>query len=1288
VTNTPETGRMTSRRLARNTDEAALAGHLIGTARDHLAGRDAAGQQLVDVRPSERIVLGVLPPQPRPPQTQAPIASSVPHEPGVPLDHLPASEIGLTALIDPQAVTATLRVRAQFALYLQHAPTHAQQAEHSGIESDAAENYPPIDDELSDDERPPNARAAVNLPNASPGSNPDPVSPADPSEGDLEGLPPEAADAVRLAVQGARNPAAPQTGGGGRGDFLRPVYRRYDIKVTHDLVIAIPTDARPHDVGEQRAYDEAIRRVIATGNPQQTGQHAGAILIPMRGTSAMRVPRTAVQAGVSEFESYLRDNARTDWETPVPTIAFRATVQRTPEDQIRLALTLINESPQPQSDRGFFPEIGAYDAGFSVSVDGATVVPSEYRLVERDYRTQPLIHAHGRFCCLDEDAFAATGDLATTTLPIHRQMVYESKPELQPMFTELAADPIPLLERIEQHMNAYAQAWDVYLGAATFGPVARRACEGDRAAFADELRRFRRGLQLIREDLTGPVNGLGVAFLRANEAFALMNTQGGLDNPQGTTATSWRLFQIVYVVANLAALAAREAPPDDRAAWVAHRRAGTGSGCLPGDLDELAIADVLWFPTGGGKSAALYGIVAVGMFFDRLRGKHGGVSSLIRFPLRMLSVQQLERVLRLVVACEMTRTHHDDPGESFRLGYWVGRTNTPNRITDPSDERWHDIAWMSRQNADWKRENTVLPTCPYCGRSDVSLDPNVDSVTLAHRCLACGKELPVDVTDDEVFRNLPSVLVGTVDKIASLAFNAHASHLSHGPAFRCPDHGFVTYPQGPTRRCLARGACSRVPAEWEAVAIKDPAPALVIQDELHLLSEELGTFAAHYETLWQHLCTVGSGLPSKVLAATATISDYQNQVAQLYALTPRRFPTDGWIEGDSFYATRHDDLIQRIFVGALPTQMDVVQFAIAAGEAIRYELGRLTRLPSEVAASEAGLVATPPDDVAQLLFQYELQCFYCNRKTHADRVHARAERTGHGTDPRFQSVRLNGQTRVAEISEVIRRVEREDLAVSSDERLGSISGTSLISHGVDLSRLNVLFVLGMPSTVAYYVQATSRAGRSGVGIVFSSLARHYVRDRSVFHFFDAQHRYVNVLVEPVALNRFSTHGPRKTASGILAALLIQQWGRDTELLSGIGMSAPADLSRADTVRQLLVRMRSQFESGSAEDPATKAQHDARTAFGLDALVLDPHVGQMFAESVDRQITTLLASVEAAHETLLTRSLRPRPPTSLRDVDASAEFGTSNYAARRRFEFLDGTVYDDDETDYALADGQD
>jgi hypothetical protein len=1276
------------RRVAQNNDQVRVVEHLIATVRDRLAGRDAAGQELAGVRPRERVVLGVLLPQPRPLVMAEGAASPVPYEPGVPVDHLPASEMGLTALIEPGAAEITLRVCANFALYLQHTPRHDQQVSHSGLDVDLGDPDTDVQPGRAgaDD-------AGTSLPSPGHGVG----LPPEPTAEGLASLPPDAAAAVLAAVRGVRqdhgngthdDTSASSAGPGGapQSDYFLPVYRRHEVSVEHVITVRVPDDARPHDYGEIGAYALAIASAIAGATPRATGAYAGALLVPMRGRSGMGIPRDVVLAGPETYESYLREHARADWETPVPDVAFKATIQRMPGGLCRLSVTLVNQTPPPDSDRGFLPEVAIYNAGFGATISGARVVPSEYRVIERDYRSDPLVRAHGRFCCLDEDAFARTGELRTTSLPVHRQMVYESKPELQPSFTELAAHPVTVLEGIEDHMAAFAAAWDSYVESASLGSLARRACEADRAAFADEIRRFRRGLQLIRDDLAGNARGIGAAFIRANEAVALMNTEGGLDSPGPATATTWRLFQIVFVVANLAALAAREAPADQQRAW-ANRRGQPAD--PPDDLNELDIADVLWFPTGGGKSAALYGITAVALFFDRLRGKQAGVTTVLRFPLRMLSVQQLQLVLRLVAACERVRSAHGDPGEPFRLGYWVGRNNTPNKITNTADERWHDIAWMAGRDEQWKRDNAVLPSCPYCGLSEVTLDPDTGAVRLRHRCGHCGNVLPVDVTDDEVYRYLPAVLVGTVDKIASLAFNPHASHLTHGPAFRCPDHGYVTHPQAGGERCLAREACTRSPGQWILVSIKDPAPALVIQDELHLLSEELGTFAAHYETLWQHLCAAGSGLPSKVLAATATISDYENQVRQLYALTPRRFPTDGWENGESFYARQHPDLVRRVFVGALPTQMDVVQFAIAAGDAVRGEVTRLAHLAPDVTSKTLGLTATAPGDVAELLFQYELECFYCNRKTHADRVHAWAERDGRDGQPPFESVRLNGQTPLAEISDVIRRVDRESLTGTPQNRLASISGTSLISHGIDLERLNILFVLGMPSTIAYYVQATSRAGRTSVGIVFTGLSRYFARDRSVFHFFDAQHRYVNVLVEPVALNRFSTHGPRKTASGLIAAILSQQWARDPALLAAApGFSAPADLTRADLTRRLLTRLRAAAAAGNGPDPAQVIRDAVRAAYGLGSSVLDPDVARLFTAAVDGQVDSILASIDAAHEFLLTRSIRPRPPTSLRDVDASAEFGADSYSAQQRFRFLGADSYDDDETDYSVADEED
>ena len=392
------------------------------------------------------------------------------------------------------------------------------------------------------------------------------------------------------AVRGARqrpgngthdgSAPAPAGPGGAVGaspsDYFLPVYRRHEVSVEHEITLPVPDDARPHDHGDAGAYGPAIAAAIAGATARATGAYAGALLVPMRGSSAMRIPRDVVLAGPEAYESYLREHARPDWETPVPDIAFKATIQRTPDGPFRLSVTLVNQTPQPDSDRGFLPEAAIYDAGFGVTITGARVVPSEYRVIERDYRTDPLVHAHGRFCCLDEDVFASTGELRTTSLPVHRQMVYESRPELQPSFTELAAHPVPALERIEEHMTEFAAAWDSYLATASLTGGARRACEADRAAFGDEIRRFRRGLQLIRDDLAGNATGIGAAFIRANEAVALMNTDGGLDSPGPETATTWRLFQIVFVVANLAALAAREAPVGQQQAWIAAEREACG----------------------------------------------------------------------------------------------------------------------------------------------------------------------------------------------------------------------------------------------------------------------------------------------------------------------------------------------------------------------------------------------------------------------------------------------------------------------------------------------------------------------------------------------------------------------------------------------------------------------------------------------------------------------------------------------------------------------------------------
>jgi helicase-like protein len=357
--------------------------------------------------------------------------------------------------------------------------------------------------------------------------------------------------------------------------------------------------------------------------------------------------------------------------------------------------------------------------------------------------------------------------------------------------------------------------------------------------------------------------------------------------------------------------------------------------------------------------------------------------------------------------------------------------------------------------------------------------------------------------------------------------------------------------------------------------------------------------------------------------------------------------------------------------------MDTTSFSLACGDAIRRELERLRGLDAADVIAELGLTTVTPGQVDEWLFAYELQLYYVNRKTDADRVLTHASRVGASGNPApFQAQRLTGANRLAEISDVIRRVERETIGTPSGRRLAVISGTSLVSHGVDLARLNVQFILGMPSTLAYYVQATSRAGRSAVGLIFTALNRYHLRDRSVFHFFEPTHRHVNALVEPVALNRFSLHGPGKTASGLLAALLICEIARDTQAL-GPSVAAPADFGKAARAEAWLT------DAGPAGE--RRLRESVYSAFGLRSAVLDPVIAANFRQRIDHELDSLLPSLSGT-DPQLQRRLRPRPPTSFRDIDAPADFSANGPIAARMFEMLGGDENDDDLPEMANEDG--
>lgn len=1196
---------MTDTRAASSADQETLVRHLADVVRGRLAGSDQHGQQIVGREPTELVVLGVLDPRDNlPPPPSRP---DLPDEPGVPVDVLPPSEMGVTVWVDPPADAAQVcfDVTASFAVYLPMLPTwDQQQAWMRGhrAEQDGDSGATDDDDTIVGDE--------------------------------------EVADAVVATPQATASQSAPSAPGapvvlqarGGRSVPLAPVYRRFAVQASFSICVAL---GRPSS--DNGALQRSLGAVI---DEARTGR----IAVELQGRAKRGVSTQAISGGADTFEAELAAR-RTGVLPPLPTAEFLAAATADPRGGWRINLTFANTATA--AARRDKPSQTIYDAGFSARLKHATMKNLGYRLAESNWRVSPQVYAHGRFCVGEVDESCTL--ISTNTWPIHRDLVFESRAEHQPSFAQLSADPVTVLTAIANQMDAFAGQWASYMESGQLLPSARDACASQLTLFQDEASRFRRGIALLHTDPR-----LMEAFVWANGAFELLSTPGALNPdpsaPRGTpTITSWRLFQIVFITLGLAALAAREHEDTDLA-------------------QELDFADVLWFPTGGGKSEAFLGLVAVALFYDRLRGKSTGVTAMIRFPLRMLSVQQLERVLRVIVACETMRQRAAatgrDLGDPFELGYFVGRYNTPNTLTNPADDRWGDIAAMANWSDEEKHKRVVVTACPYCDSVEIVLEPDATTVRLHHRCTGCGRRVPVVISDDEVFRTLPAVVVATVDKLAAIAFQPHFSHFTHGPAFACPDHGYVSFAKGPPnrRRCLASTRCNLDPAQWRPVTAYDPAPALVIQDELHLLAEELGTLAAHYETLFAHLCSVGSGKPSKVIAATATISDYENQIHQLYAQRPRRFPTEGFREGETFYATRLD-LPRRLFVGALPSHLDTAQFGLAVATTWRDTLEALRGEEPAAVVAKLGLTHyRTAQEVAELLFRYELQLFYANRKNDAERIHEQMRRAGDRGPARFDATLLTGDTPLAEISAAIRRVEAETLTNTPEprDRLAAIAGTSLVSHGVDLRRLNVMHVAGMPSTNAYYVQATARAGRADVGVIFVAFSRSFARDRAAFHFFEPQHHYANDLVEAVSLNRFAVNAPDKTATGVLSALIINGVARNRALNAPNGNDLP-NLSLTDRFQAWLAAQPAQIDDDLIAETTE--------AYGVNAAVLDPVVAGYFADTVRRKVRSELGNLRAGNRVTIQKCFLNKPPSSFRDIDEPVEFGAHGYWSTKDFQTL-------------------
>lgn len=632
---------------------------------------------------------------------------------------------------------------------------------------------------------------------------------------------------------------------------------------------------------------------------------------------------------------------------------------------------------------------------------------------------------------------------------------------------------------------------------------------------------------------------------RRNEAVDVAT----LDVPKNK---SWRPFQLAFLLLSIPSLADPAHP--DRTKPVE------------------AFADLLWFPTGGGKTEAYLGVAAFAMAMRRLKNDLGGLDAsrglavIMRYTLRLLTLQQFQRATTLLCAMEVIRRSDDTiwGKEPFTLGLWVG-----NRVTPGTTDASHQAIGAIRNN-DRNKSGIASPaqltSCPWCG-SEISggRDIEVDKIggrTLIH----CGDKLgscdfskakssgqphpglPVKVVDEEIYHRPPTMMIATVDKFAMMAWRPEVRALFGRVEQECTRHGLLW----PSHEC---GSGHRAAGAYPAAKVKPiraiRPPDLIIQDEFHLISGPLGTMVGLYETAVDELSSWKLGentVRPKIVASTATVRRADDQVRNVFMRRTSVFPPSGLDVEDNFFSVQrpiHEKPGRRYMGLCAPGSSRPAVL-------IRTYTAFLTA--AQALFDRFGPVADP----------YMTLVGYFNSLRELGGMKRLAE-----DDVQTRSFRVNmslvdrpglSQRRVEEISELTSRVSSQDIPRYLDQLevpfegtfdpvqgkwltdrtpgdakpIDAVLATNMLSVGVDVNRLGVMVVNGQPKGTAEYIQATSRVGRASPGLVATVLTWARPRDLSHYETYENYHATFYQHVEAQSVTPFS---PRALDRGLTGAML-------------------------------------------------------------------------------------------------------------------------------------------------------
>jgi hypothetical protein len=669
-------------------------------------------------------------------------------------------------------------------------------------------------------------------------------------------------------------------------------------------------------------------------------------------------------------------------------------------------------------------------------------------------------------------------------------------------------------------------------------------------------------------------------------------------NEQFGFSAKWRPFQLAFILSQITAIT--DPKSDDR-----------------------DTTDLIWFPTGGGKTEAYLGLIAFTLFYRRLRKEDpdngAGVSVMMRYTLRMLNLDQFHRANVLISACEIIRYNHPRRygRERFSSGMWVGRSLTPNKYEDKQGS--YDYGYNTNldkfinniENDNHQKifYSPFLHKCPCCGnrlvkekkgnatfgkwgyfrsynearggrRADGIGNPTGNYIVSCtnskchffttkdtrNKKFDLEKTYPFYIVDEEIYYQRPSLLFGTVDKYAQIAWKKDSARLFN----------------------------LDVDKENE---ILFPGPELIIQDELHLIGSNLGTIYGLFEYAIDKLCSLNGNKP-KIVGATATAKNAEEQAKNLYNRTNfMQFPPPGISADDSFFMKKDiNDPKPRKYIGFMASGL-TSSTAIIRLASILMEAPNVFDVPNEEldkyytllvyfnSLKELGKFRTFIDDdinahrkfldsqVLQKIYQnYSGRDIELSSAMTADDVSNALEKLKNNTlkresknDKKISDIRKKGIRSILDWLETINKKETMDSGIM--ERLGLkvsqnyeenkkqftsiIEGyyesnstnpvkiaisTNMIATGVDITRLNVMLINGHPKSSSEYIQATSRVGRNDPGLIFSFYSATKNRDRSYYENYKSFHQTFYKDVEPSSVTPHSQPAMEKIIPSIILAL--------------------------------------------------------------------------------------------------------------------------------------------------------